>query len=85
MEVEKEIRDYIVENILFGDGERLEADTLVRDRGILDSAGFLEILTFVEERFGIKVEDREVVPENFSTLRKISGFVERKLKEKTVA
>ena len=85
MEVQNEIRDYIVENILFGDGQRLEADAPFRERGILDSTGFLDIITFVEGRFGIKIEDIEVVPDNFNSLRKISDFVERKISNKTTA
>ena len=85
MEVQNQIRDYIVENILFGDEQRLEADTSFQAGGILDSTGFLEIITFVEERFGIKIEDSEVVPENFSTLRKLSDFVRVKLQEKSAA
>jgi acyl carrier protein len=79
MSVQQETRAYIVDNILFGDGERLEDDVSLQKSGILDSTGFLEIITFIEERFGVNVADSEVVPENFETLRKISEFVERKI------
>lgn len=85
MEILKEIREYIVENILFGDGQALEIDTPFQEGGILDSTGFLEIITFVEERFGIEIADSEVVPENLGTLRGISGFVARKVGEKVIA
>lgn len=85
MEILDEIRGYIVENILFGDGERLEADTLFQEGGILDSTGFLEIITFVEERFGIEIADEEVIPENLGTLRKVSEFVARKVGDGVVA
>ena len=85
MEVLNEIRGYIVENILFGDGEGLEADTLFQEGRILDSTGFLEIITFVEERFGIEIADSEVVPENLGTLRTMSSFVAGKIGEKVVA
>ena len=83
MSIQDEIRGYIVENILFGDGERLEDDIPFHESGILDSTGFLEIITFVEERFGIAIEDSEVVPENLGTLRDLSSFVENKLNAKT--
>ncbi|MHC4519875.1 MAG: acyl carrier protein [Planctomycetota bacterium] len=85
MEILKEIREYIVENILFGDGQGLEIDTPFQEGGILDSTGFLEIITFVEERFDIEIADSEVVPENLGTLRKISSFVAGKVGEKVVA
>jgi len=73
------IRDYIVENILFGEGQMLEDDMSFQDGGILDSTGMLEIITFVEEQFGIEIDDGEVVPENLGTLQRISRFVGRKI------
>jgi len=84
MQIQSEIRNYIVENILFGDELKLEADTPFQENGILDSIGFLEIITFVEEKFGIKIADNEVVPENLGSLQRISNFVEKKLYEKTI-
>lgn len=79
MEIQNEIRDYIIENIFFGDGQKLETDTSFQESGILDSLGLLEIITFVEEKFSIEIADSEVVPENLGTLRKISGFVKKKI------
>jgi acyl carrier protein len=81
-ETECRIRDYIVENILFGAGQRCLPDTPFQEGGILDSTGVLEVITFVEESFGIEIADSEVVPENLGSLRKISRFVDRKLGEK---
>ena len=83
MSILQDIRSYIVDNILFGDGERLDEDTSFRESGVLDSTGFLELITFAEEKFGIQVDDSEVVPENFDTVRKMSEYVERKLNAKT--
>ncbi len=84
MEILDEIREYIVENILFGDRQGLEPDTPFQEGGILDSTGFLEIITFAEEKFGIEITDSEVIPENLGTLRKMSNFVTRKVREKTI-
>jgi len=82
MQIQSEIRNYIIENILFGDEELLDVDTSFQENGILDSIGFLEIITFVEEEFGIEIADSEVVPENLGSLRRISSFVEEKLMRK---
>lgn len=84
MQIQNEIRSYIVENILFGDEHLIDIDTPFQENGILDSIGFLEIITFVEEKFGIEIEDNEVVPENLGSLRKVSDFVERKLEKGTI-
>jgi acyl carrier protein len=79
MNIRQELHDYIVHNILFGDGEKLKDDASFQKTGILDSTGFLELITFIEERFEIQVADSDVIPENFDTLRQMSAFVERKL------
>jgi len=78
MDVRQIMRDYIVENLLFGDGERLSADSLQESR-ILDSLGVLSVITFMEQRFGIQIADDDVIPENFHTLSAISGLIERKM------
>jgi acyl carrier protein len=84
MKVQQEIRDYIKENILFGDGEKLDENVSFQESGILDSTGFLELITFVEQQFGVDIADDELVPENFDTLKKMSTFVEQKLAAKAV-
>ena len=80
MNTAQEIRSYIIENILFGDGEKLDEDVSFQESGILDSTGFLELITFVEEKFAIEIADSELIPENLDTLRKMSNFVEGKMR-----
>ena len=80
MNTAHEIRSYIIENILFGDGEKLDEDVSFQESGILDSTGFLELITFVEEKFAIEIADSELIPENLDTLRKMSHFVEGKMR-----
>ena len=82
MDVQRAIRDYIKENILFGDGEKLDDNVSFQESGILDSTGFLELITFVEQQFGVDIGDDELVPENFDTLKKMATFVEQKLAAK---
>lgn len=83
MDIHQEIRHYIVEHILFGDGEKLQVDTSFQEHGIVDSLGFVELITFIEEKFGIKIKDDELIPENFDSLQKMARFVECKLNEKS--
>jgi acyl carrier protein len=78
----KEIRDYIVSNFLFGDESSLKDDTSFMESGILDSTGVLELVTFLESTFAIKVKDQEMVPENLDSLNRVSTFVARKMAEK---
>ena len=81
MKVEQEIRRYIIDNILLGDVDNLDENIPFHESGILDSMGFLELITFVETKFAINIPDSELSPENFATLRKMSSFFEKKLDE----
>lgn len=79
MSVEQQVRDYILENYLFTDDQSaLNNGDSFLDKGILDSTGILEVIYFIEEDFGIKVEDEEMIPENLDSVDRIVAFVDRK-------
>jgi acyl carrier protein len=48
------------------------------ESGILDSLGILDVVAFVEQNFGIILNDDELVPENFQTIERLSAFVQNK-------
>jgi acyl carrier protein len=73
------VRHFVVENFLFGDGESLKEDTSFLETGIIDSTGILELVMFLEETYGVKIEDDELIPENLDNIRNITQFLERKL------
>ncbi|HHS96309.1 MAG TPA: acyl carrier protein [Chloroflexi bacterium] len=79
MSVEALIRRYILENFLFTDDESvLQDDTSFLEAGVVDSTGVLELVMFVEETFGITVEDEEILPENFDSVSQLAAYVRRK-------
>jgi acyl carrier protein len=78
MSIESKIRAYIAENFLFGDAAQLGVDDSFLDKGIIDSTGILEIVMFLEEQFGIKVADSEMLPENLDSIGNITRFIEKK-------
>ena len=73
------VRQFIVTNFLFGDGRQLQDDTSFLQSGIIDSTGMLELITYLEETFGIKIQDNELVPENLDSLARVAAFVARKV------
>lgn len=80
--VESQVRAYVVDHFLFGQGgDQLGSDDSFLEKGLIDSTGVLEVVMFLEERFGIKVQDEELVPENLDSLGRIARFVERKQKQ----
>lgn len=79
MNARQAVRHYIVENILFGDGDKLDDRASFQETGLVDSTGFLELIAFIEETFDITMTDEELVPENFDSVERIATFVAKKL------
>jgi acyl carrier protein len=72
------IRSFIIENFLFGDDDNLKDDASFLDEGIVDSTGILELVAFLEEDFGIRVEDEELIPENLDSINNVVNYLGRK-------
>jgi acyl carrier protein len=79
MVVNEKIRTFIVDNFLFGDGSNLANDTSFLEERIIDSTGILQIISYIEEEFDIKINDEEIIPENLDSLSNITVFLNRKL------
>jgi acyl carrier protein len=73
------IRGFIIDNYLFEESEQLKEDTSFLDSGILDSTGILELVAFIEEKYGIRVEDNELIPENLDSILNVVGYLQRKI------
>lgn len=79
MSVEASIRNYILENYLFTDDPAaLNSEDSFLEKGILDSTGILEVIYFLEETYGIKIQDNDMTPENLDSVNNIAAFIERK-------
>ncbi len=79
LEVKKQIRDFILQNALSGSaGIDLNDEDSFLEKEIIDSTGVLELVSFVEERFGIEVNDDELIPDNFDSVSKLNEYVKKK-------
>ena len=72
------VREFLGTQLRIADVQDVDPDWPLVQRGVIDSIELMQIVAFVEERFGIAVDDTEVVPGNFRTLSAIAGFVARK-------
>jgi acyl carrier protein len=78
-DIRTEIRNFIVENFLFGDeSQPLPDDLSLIENDLVDSTGILELVGFIEEHFGVKVEDADLVPANLDSIGRIVAFIGRK-------
>jgi len=79
MTIRQTIRRYMLENFLFTDADsELQDDASFLTQGIIDSVGALEITSFIEETFQIRVQESEMLPENLDSVNNLVAFVERK-------
>jgi acyl carrier protein len=81
--VKEELVNFLFENFIAGRSisekeSVLSDDDSLIDSGIIDSTGILEVVMFIEEKYLIKVEDDELVPENLDSINNLLSFLKRK-------
>ena len=78
-QVRQTIKNYILESVLYGAGENeLNYDESFLEKGVIDSTGILEIVSFIEEEFNISVYDEEMIPENLDSVNNLAKYVNGK-------
>lgn len=77
-DVKGKVKDFVIENFLFGDSDDLEETTSFLEEGIIDSTGILELVDFIEEEFSISIDDEELIPENLDSIKNVSEFLQKK-------
>jgi acyl carrier protein len=77
-DIKQQVRQFVLDNFMMAAAAEIPDDASFMDRHIIDSTGFLELISFVEETFGIQVTDEEMVPENLDSLSNIERYVQKK-------
>jgi acyl carrier protein len=72
------VRQFLLDNFVMGTNVTIADDASFMKGHILDSTGFIELIMFIEDTYRIKVEDAEMLPENFDSLNNIEKYVTKK-------
>jgi acyl carrier protein len=75
MSVHEQIRQFIQRSFLvdeFGD------DDSFLGSGLIDSLGIMQLASFVESQFSVRVPDTDLIPDNFDSVTRLAAYVERK-------
>ena len=73
------LSDFILGEFLPGeDPANLSDQTQLITSGILDSLATLRLITFVEQKFGVRIAAHEADEANFETIESISKLIESK-------
>jgi acyl carrier protein len=78
-DIKQQIRNFVIENFLMGDASSMLKDNeSFLETGTIDSTGVLEVVTFLESDMGIKVDDKDLVPENLDSVNNLTRYVLRR-------
>ncbi len=75
--IRKVVVDWLDDNYHFGDTEQLIRDDeqSFLETGVLDSLGFVRLVVYLEDTFGIEIDRKDLSPANFDSLGKIVRYV----------
>lgn len=76
-DVQAKVKQYIL-GASHVEAEKIKNESLIFKEGFFDSMGFILLITYLEEEFGIKTVDADLIEENFESINAISDFVKRK-------
>lgn len=72
------LSDFIKQELLKGRNVKLDDELDLLSAGVIDSLGILRMVAFMEERFGVKVPDEDVVFENFQNIKVMAEYIAQK-------
>ena len=75
--IREKVRNYVLQAV-YAEKEKIKDDSLIFKEGYFDSMGFMVLISFIEEEFGIKTNDTDLLEENFESIIAISEFIIRK-------
>ena len=75
--IKSRVKEYI-QQATYVEKEKIKDESLIFKEGYFDSMGFVVLITFLEENFGIKTADSDLVEENFESINAITDFIIRK-------
>lgn len=78
-EVNVAIRNFVIENFLYGDRQaKFDDHDSFLEKGIVDSTGVLELVAYLEEKFKIQVGDEEIIPDHFDSVVNLTNYIKKK-------
>lgn len=75
-----DIRNFVIQNFMFGQGAQLADEDSFLEAGLIDSTGVLELVGYLETQYGITVADQDLVPANLDSVDRVVRFVEGKMR-----
>jgi len=80
MALNDDLRKFVTDNFMYGKPyEGFADDDSFIEQGIIDSTAVMELVAFLEGRYGIRLQDQDLVPDNLDSINNLARFVENRL------
>lgn len=74
-EITTSIAKFIAEKILKQPNKEIKPDEALISSGLIDSFSLMDLALFVEDTFGVKIEDTELNADTFDSLNQLAGLI----------
>jgi acyl carrier protein len=80
MNIQDDVRSFVIDTFLFGEDDGLKDDSSFLAEGIVDSTGIMQLVSFLQERYLVSIEDEELIPDNLDSIKRVTLFIEEKMR-----
>jgi acyl carrier protein len=78
-ETAKRVKQLMVDNLTSsGSWSQVDDDYPLLAKAVIDSLGMLKLVALIEEEFEVEIDDDDIVPDNWKTIRHIAALIESK-------
>jgi acyl carrier protein len=80
MAIKDELRQFVTDSFMYGKPcEGFADDDSFIERGILDSTAVMELVAYLEKRYRIKFDDKDLIPDNLDSVDRLTRFVKSRI------
>ena len=73
-----ELRDYLLLNSAANDVKSISDTDSLLESGVIVSASMIDLIAYLEKTHGISIDEDDLIPENFDSVKDIEAYVRRK-------
>jgi len=78
-DIKLSIISFVNKNFLMGTQSiKFNDDDSFLEKGIVDSTGVLELVNYLQNTYKVRIEDKDLLPENLDSVNRIAAFIKRK-------
>ncbi|HWW13820.1 MAG TPA: acyl carrier protein [Candidatus Dormibacteraeota bacterium] len=81
-EIKEKVREFVIDAAQRKGMEVASDDESLTESGVIDSLAIFRLVSFLEDNFGIRIADEEIVNENFRSVNAIESFVSERLSKR---